>query len=60
MEVSKNTANNGREEHSAIEEKVPEKWDPNFIVSTWDHSILGLCSTVFCDRRIYKPTRSLY
>ncbi|CAB4027277.1 WD repeat-containing 49-like, partial [Paramuricea clavata] len=33
--------NNGSEEHSGMEEKIPDKWDPNFSVSTWDHSILG-------------------
>jgi hypothetical protein len=40
-EVTKNTANDGSKEHSGIEEKVPERWDPDLTVSTWDHSILG-------------------
>jgi hypothetical protein len=42
--MAKNNAYNGSEEHSGMEEKISETWDPNFSVSTWDHSILGMCA----------------
>ena len=40
--MAKNNVYNGNNENFGNGEKVPEIWDPNFKVSTWDHSILGI------------------
>ncbi len=53
LNVAKNNAYNGSEEHSGTEKKIAETWDPNFTVSTWDHSILGISQYMWlCYRRI--------
>ena len=42
LDVAKNDVSDGNEESFVMRAKVPEIWDPNFNVSTWDHSILGI------------------
>ena len=42
FDVAKNDVSDGNEETFVMHAKVPEIWDPNFKVSTWDHSILGI------------------